>query len=275
MTHEFCPGYNRRPYSGLVLDYPGAETYPAADFRVEWGPVFHRGRLDGSARVVVLGQDPAQHETIARRILVGEAGQRVQGLMAKLGLSRSYVMVNTFLYSVYGQGGGERHRDDPAIAAYRNRWLDALTRSMSVTAVVTLGTLAAKAYDDWAATRPTVAARLHHAVLRHPTAPESASGGDHVKWLAATKDLLKNWNAALPALYDAVEQEAPTPLKTYGSGWRSGDLVEIPERDLPAGSPAWMRSLEPWADRVGRTAETKRATIVVTVPVDERPWHEG
>jgi hypothetical protein len=38
----------------------------------------------------------------------------------------SYVMVNTFLYSVYGQSGGQRHKDDAQIVAYRNRWLDAL-----------------------------------------------------------------------------------------------------------------------------------------------------
>ena len=68
------------------------------------------------AHVLVLGQDPATHEAISRRILVGEAGQRVQGLLAKVGLSTGYVLVNTFLYSVYGQGGGERHADDPAIA---------------------------------------------------------------------------------------------------------------------------------------------------------------
>jgi uracil-DNA glycosylase len=52
--------------------------------------VFHRGRLDGSALVLVLGQDPGQHESIARRILVGEAGQRVQGFLHKLGIERSY-----------------------------------------------------------------------------------------------------------------------------------------------------------------------------------------
>ena len=35
-------------------------------------------------------------------------------------------MINTFLYSVYGQGGGERHKNDPKIAKYRNQWLDRL-----------------------------------------------------------------------------------------------------------------------------------------------------
>jgi hypothetical protein len=138
-SHQFDPGYVQEPFRSLCEDYPGAETYPAEDFRVEWGPVFHRGRLDGSARVVVIGQDPAQHEVITRRILVGAAGQRTQGFLAKLGIETSYTMVNTFLYSVYGQGGGERHADDPAIAAYRNRWLDALLVDGQVEAVVASG----------------------------------------------------------------------------------------------------------------------------------------
>ena len=58
----------------------------------------------------MLGQDPGQHESIARRCLVGEAGQRVQGLLWKLGIERSYVMVNAFLYSVYGQPRREERR---------------------------------------------------------------------------------------------------------------------------------------------------------------------
>jgi hypothetical protein len=71
----------------------------------------------------VIGQDPAQTETIVRRILVGEAGHRTQGLMAKLGITRSYLLVNTFLYSVYGSPGGDANVTDPNIAAYRHRWL--------------------------------------------------------------------------------------------------------------------------------------------------------
>src|SRR5205823_7849830 len=119
----------------------GAPDYPAADFRLEWGPIFHRGRLDGSARVLVLGQDPAQHETILRRILVGEAGHRIQGFLWKLGIERSYVMVNTYVYSVFGQSGGSRNQHNKMIAAYRNRWLSALLSPKKIEAVVALGSL--------------------------------------------------------------------------------------------------------------------------------------
>src|SRR3954469_23717796 len=139
MPTAFDPGYGEEPFASLVASYPGAIAYPATGFRLEWGPIFHRGRLDGSARVLVIGQDPAQHETVARRILVGEAGQRFQGFLTKLGIDRSYVLVNTFLYSVYGQGGGKKHIGDQLITDYRNRWLDAIAAHNRIEAVITLG----------------------------------------------------------------------------------------------------------------------------------------
>jgi uracil-DNA glycosylase len=272
-TTAFCPGYAQAPFDGLAAAYPGADVYPVKDFRLEWGPIFHRGRLDGTARVLVLGQDPATHEAISRRILVGEAGQRVQGLLGKVGITTSYVMVNTFLYSVYGQGGGQRHEHDAAIAAYRSQWLDALLVGTGVTAVVTLGSLARTAYQAWAATRPDAAGALHLAAVRHPTWPESASAGGSTTWEAATAKLLDDWNHHLPALAEHVAPDVPTELHLYGDTWQPGDLVEIPTADLPAGTPAWWRALDAWADRTGADAETKRATITVTVPADARPWH--
>src|SRR5262249_13279777 len=175
MTHDYDPGYGNEPFKTLCREHPDETVYPRADFRVEWGPIFHRGRLDGSARVLVIGQDPATHETITRRILIGEAGQRTQGFLAKLGIERHYVMVNTFLYSVYGHGGGEQHKNDAAIAAYRNQWLDALLVDTKVEAVITLGGLAADAFTAWKATAAGSKVDVAHAAITHPTFPESAS----------------------------------------------------------------------------------------------------
>src|SRR5690349_12733127 len=119
MPHPFDPGCYQEPFVTLVEQYPEADVYPPDQFRVEWGPIFHRGRLDGSARVVVIGQDPAQHETVVRRILVGEAGRRLQGFLAKLGILKSYVLINTFLYSVYGSVP-VAVRKHPELIAYRH-----------------------------------------------------------------------------------------------------------------------------------------------------------
>jgi uracil-DNA glycosylase len=268
---EFCPGYPA-PFDTLVARYPGEDVYPTADFRVEWGPIFHRGRLDGSARVLVLGQDPATHESISRRILVGEAGQRVQGLLAKLGIRRSYAMINTFLYSVYGQGGGNRHDDDEAIAAYRNAWLDALLIDSAVTAVISLGQLADQAYQQWAAGRPDAATQLHHAALRHPTYPESASRAGQKTLAETTAILLADWNAHLEGLRAHIVPDEPEPDTAYGTSWRDGDLVRIPQADLPPGSPDWWFDLAAWASRTGPDVQTKRATITVVVPKAARLW---
>jgi hypothetical protein len=266
MPHPFDPGYGQDPFRTLAAEYPAADVYPPDQFRVEWGPVFHRGRLDGSARVLVLGQDPAQHETIVRRILVGEAGRRVQGLLAKLGITQSYVLVNTFLYSVYGivKAGT---RKDPRLVAYRHRWLDALLVGTKVEAVLALGTAADEAWRLWKGTPPGQASAVAYAAVTHPTQPESSAKGDKGKLAAATTKLLQNWNAGLQLLSPALAHpDAPRPLVLYGAAWADGDRLPIPELDFPPGLPAWMRDNDGWAKRVGKDERGKRRNITITVP---------
>src|SRR6476469_3851993 len=258
-VHQSCVGY-------------GDELYPSADFRTEWGPIFHRGRLDGSARVLVLGQDPATHEAISRRILVGEAGQRVQGLLAKVGIHTAYVMVNVYLYSVFGQAAGNRHAKDEDIAAYRHRWLDALLVGTGVTAVVALGDLAATAYARWSETQPGIAASLHLAAIRHPTYAEGFARASGQPLAETTEAQLLNWNEHLADLAAHVVPEGPTDPRPYAATWGPTDLVPIPEVDLPPGSPAWWRAVDAWASRTGTDAQTKRATISVVVPKGARTW---
>jgi hypothetical protein len=272
MATEFDPGYGRRPYARLVADFPGEDVYPADSFRVEWGPVFHRGRLDGSARVLIVGQDPATHEAICRRILVGEAGQRVQGFLARLGISRSYVLVNALLYSVYGQGGGVRHNTDPGIVAYRHRWFDALARANHLDAIVSLGQLADEAYRVWKATPRGALCTAAYATIRHPTYPESASRSGQLTKAEAFARLTASWNEALVALHPVVQPDAATPLVPYGPRLESSDVSPIPDRDLPPGLPAWMRSVDAWAVRSGADPQVKRATITVTIPRRAQTW---
>jgi uracil-DNA glycosylase len=273
MPHASDPGYVHPPFDTLCSDYPGAEVYPADDFRIEWGPIFHRGRLDGSARVLVIGQDPSSHECVARRILVGEAGQRVQGFLARLGIESSYAMINAFLYPVYGQGGANRNVDDPAIAAYRNRWLDALLDVSSIEAVVAFGRLADSAWQQWKETPAGAANNVAYQALRHPTYPESSSRGNRQKFAEAMQAMLAQWNDGLRQLAPAIQHpDVARDLVPYSETLELDDLSPIPEQDLPPGMPAWMRSIEAWAVREGETTETKRATLVITVPKKHRPW---
>lgn len=270
MPTPFDPGYCREPFRTLVQDVPDSSVFPTRDFRTEWGPVFHRGRLDGTARLLVIGQDPAQHETIVRRTLVGGAGHRLQGLLAKLGLTRSYVMVNTFVFSVFGQGGGNKHKNDPAIIAYRNRWLDALL-PQQVQGVVALGQLADLAWQAWKTGPRGATFQGVYQAVTHPTQPESSSKGDSAKRKAAIAKMLQGWNVALQALHPKVTPDVPTPLVLYGEAFLDGELPDVPQEDLPAGSPQWMCGNADFARRTGADDKTKRVTITVTVPKAFRP----
>ena len=67
-------------FKTLCQNYPDDTVFRDADgFRSLWGPIFYRGRANGTARLLVIGQDPAQTEAVTRRILSGQAGRRVQG----------------------------------------------------------------------------------------------------------------------------------------------------------------------------------------------------
>jgi hypothetical protein len=213
--------------------------------------------------VLVVGQDPAAHEAIARRILVGTAGQRLQGLLTRVGITTSYVCINTYAYSVYGQSGGERHIDDQPIADYRNAWIDAIVQHNPIEAIVTLGHLAAEALEAWQTTAGGQAYTGYVATLTHPTYP-----------IAST--LLANWNENLPGLVDAIAHKDTAATATpYGSSFTAADLSVIPAADLPPGLPVWMRGGQAWAEREGETDQEKRATIVVTVPDDAMPAPVG
>jgi len=266
MSHPFDSGYCREPFATLCREYPDAEVYSPSRFRTEWGPIFHRGRLDGTARILIIGQDPAQHETVIRRILVGEAGRRIQGFLAKLGITTSYIFVNTFLYSVYGTVNSAT-RKKPELIAYRNRWLDALLVGQQIEAVVTLGTLAAEAWQMWKSTPQGQATNVATVAITHPTQPESSSKGDKEKLAAAIKSMLKNWNVGLQVLAAAIQHpDQAVPLVLYGEAFQEGDRAAIPEGDMPAGLPAWMHENDGWARRVGADDRKKRGNITITVP---------
>src|SRR6059058_5487145 len=119
-------------------------------FWTDWGPVFYRGRLDGTARVLCIASDPGPTERIANRTLVGDAGQRVQGFLAKLGLTHSYLCVNAFPYALHPSYGGsvDELLAEPTAKAWRHELYDAV-KPPSLEAVVLFGRNAQAAFDLW------------------------------------------------------------------------------------------------------------------------------
>jgi hypothetical protein len=278
---EFDPGPVQDPFRTLAANYPDASAYPFNHFRVEWGPIFHRGRLDGTARVLCIGQDPGQHENVLRRILVGEAGRRVQGFLQKLGISRSYVMINALLYSVYGSNGA-KYVDDAPVANYRNEWIRGIMAPGRVQAVVTFGQMARKAWELWKLTPAGIASTVIAQHLTHPTQPESA-GNTALERAQLTKAMLQQWNNGLTALRPAIQSpDQPIPSALYGTEFADSDKADIPSFDLPAGVPPWMYDNDGWATRgfpsalpqPGNDAKKlllKRSVLVVKVPEEIIP----
>jgi Uracil DNA glycosylase superfamily len=221
------PAFDPGPPPDWEATFATAPDYAAAfpsRFRVEFGPVYYRGRLDGSARLLVIGQDPSSDEILAQRIFVGQSGQRVQGLLRKLGLTRSYAMINTFLFSVHGQFDTELRQIsvNPRVLGYRNEVLDRLAAENELEAVIAVGSGAHHALDHW----PGGAALPVHRLV-HPAAPEAT--------------VLPNWNENLPALRQEVApDDGVVPDNAhYGDHFTAADVADIPAADLPFGVPRW------------------------------------
>jgi uracil-DNA glycosylase len=195
------------------------------DFWFDWGPVFYRGRLDGSARVLCVASDPGPTERIAGRSLVGNAGQRVQGLLAKLGLTRSYLCLNAWAYAVHpSRAQDEQERlDESAELEWRNELYDRATGS-ELQAVIAFGGMAQRAVELWSS-RPGVP------VLEVPH-PSSRNA----------QTLLDAWRDAVNELRTIVtpDSDGDNDGANYGTKFAEADYAAIPRRDLPFGAPAFL-----------------------------------
>jgi uracil-DNA glycosylase len=213
-------------WSALFRQAPLAsyQSHPTS-FRLDFGPIYYRGRLDGTARLLIVGQDPAANELVGHRAFIGASGQRLQAFLRRLGIRRDYLMVNTFLYPVFGQFMGELRElsRDPGILGFRNRLLSYITAHNPLEAVIAVGAAARDAVERW----PQMAE--HQVVnITHPSARDNAA-------------LLANWNQGLAQLRAIVQPEAGVAPdhSTYGNDFTDADLEPIPRYDLPFGMPDW------------------------------------
>lgn len=221
-------GHDRGPdaeWTALFETAPLAayQAHPS-DFRLDFGPVWYRGRLDGTARVLVVGQDPAANELVGHRIFVGASGQRIQAFLRKLGITRDYVMINTFLYPVFGQFNmlqGLAH--DPQIMGFRNAVIDRIAEHNALEAVIGVGLAGKDAVEHWPGR-----GSIPFEAITHPSAHDHAA-------------LLADWNQGLTVLRPVVEPELGIAPDTtpYGTDFTPADHLPIPRHDLPFGVPDW------------------------------------
>ncbi|MFL5798447.1 MAG: uracil-DNA glycosylase family protein [Actinomycetota bacterium] len=211
-------------------------------FWFDWGPVFYRGRLDGTARVLCVASDPGPTERIAGRTLVGDAGQRVQGFLTKLGLTRSYLCLNAFAFALFPSHGSSAPTvlKDPDQLAWRNALYDHAVHA-GLQAIVAFGRNAQQAVALW----PGASAAPVFEVP-HPSSHDTAA-------------LVGAWQAAVPQLRALVTPD-PDGVSTgpnYGTTFAESDYAPIPKADLPFGLPTWFGD-----DHWGRTASPRHSNCV-------------
>ncbi|MES2802734.1 MAG: hypothetical protein V4654_09605 [Bdellovibrionota bacterium] len=102
-------------YRALGIEALGGTAKSDEKFRWEFGPMWYRGRLTPeSVKVFVVGQEGAQDENVSNRAFTGSTGTRTQRFLNHLGIHRSYLFLNTFVYTINGQ-----LEDDP-----RFKWIE-------------------------------------------------------------------------------------------------------------------------------------------------------
>lgn len=221
-----------------------------AHFWYDWGAVFYRGRLDGSAKVLCIASDPGATERIAGRTLVGDAGQRVQGFLTKLGLTRSYLCLNTYAYALFPSHAaqGEIILTEPSHLAWRNRLLD-LVHKPALQCVIAFGVQARKAVQLWPGK-----GMLPVVEVPHPSSHDEA-------------ELLTKWRAAIVQLRALVTPDPDGAVggPNYGTSFRESDYAAIPRRDLPFGAPTFLGD-----DAKGRASTPSRRTSVSRPNPDDR-----
>jgi uracil-DNA glycosylase len=215
-----------------------AEVGDTTTFWYAFGPVLYRGRVDGSARVMCIASDPGPSECLpfARRTLVGDSGQKTQGLLHKIGLTRSYVLVNAFAVAMRPSKkarGLQVLRSNVAIRAARHAFYDQLLAGWALEAIIALGDVAHLAYDLWAEANPELRA-VRSFKLPHPAAVDrDASGNDPA---------LKAWAQAVEALRSIVTPDADGDASgpNFGDYFTELDYARIARRDLPKVAPAYI-----------------------------------
>lgn len=255
---EFDPGPNstgawarvfaKTPnYRALGVAWSGNE-----EFRWHFGPMFYRGRTDeGGARIMIVGQEGAQDESLTHRSFTGGTGARMQNVLTHLGITRSYLFLNTFVYPIFGQydAGLRPLAQDPRspIVKHRHEIFDLAAQEHDLRLVIAVGTAAKESIATWIEAHGGQADPRHldqadaHVIRPGLRAigvlhPGGAAAGGAAAIIADFKSALgriASWIASdagwLPI--DSDGQRQPASAYTYTS-------APIPFRDFPFGT-AW------------------------------------
>jgi uracil-DNA glycosylase len=241
-------------WAGLFAETPnyrglGHAVLGEGKFRWEHGPMFFRGRLDRSAKVVLVGQEGAQDESLSHRSFTGGTGSRMQHLLRHIGLDRSYLFLNSFVYPINGQYENPLRplAQDPRspIVIHRHRILNKAVVDGEVRLVIAVGRAAKESVATWIrshggtadpnrldqATLGSLPARLQLIGVVHPG---SAAGG-------STAAIRADFQRACEVIRARVEADGgwlptdPGVERNLAAPFQYRSLA-IPHRDFPFGT---------------------------------------
>lgn len=252
---DFDPG--PPPASGWAELFASTPNYRALGkaalgreaFRWHHGPMFYRGRLDGSAKVILVGQEGAQDESLSHRSFTGGTGSRMQCFLRFIGFDRSYLFLNSFVYPIFGQYTSDlrplAQGPHSPIVSHRHRILDKAVIDGDARLIVAVGTAAKESVATWIrshggtaqpdalhlATLGSIPARVRVVGVLHPgsvaTSGSAAIKADFSRAIGHIRDWLTADAAWLPA--DPGMTRDLSKAYVYGAD-------PIPFRDFPFGT---------------------------------------
>jgi uracil-DNA glycosylase len=252
---DIGPPENFAEIFSRVPDYSGYKEH----FWYDWGPVFYRGRLDGSAKLLCIASDPGPTERIAMRTLVGDAGQLVQGFLAKIGLTQSYLCLNAFAYGLIPSQAskGSKILNSAEHLSWHKALFD-MAKGPNLQAIVAFGKYARLSIKNWKSNPGLPVFNVPHPSSRDP------------------KKMLDSWREAVNGLREIIIPDVDVNLlpANYGDSITEKDYAGIPSRDLPFGVPNWLGD-----DSWGRKANPSHRNSVRRPLPDDRhtliwiaPW---
>jgi hypothetical protein len=241
-------------YRGLGRALSGRD-----EFRWHFGPMFYRGRLaHGAVKVLVIGQEGAQDESLGHRSFVGGTGARMQHFLRHIGINQSYLFLNTFVYPIFGQYEGAdllwlAQNPDSPVVEHRHAIFNYLLQHNDLRLVVAVGRAAKESVHTWVRSRGGICPSGPHDVNQcaanalgartrivgvvHPGAGgKGASSAVIIEDFKRALHLIDGWAAADPSWLpidpggvressDAFHyRSAPAPFRDlpYGVVWRVG-----------------------------------------------------
>jgi len=236
-------------YRGLGNALFGVDRY-----RWHFGPMYYRGRLGpNQVKVLVIGQEGAQDESLAHRSFVGSSGARMQHFLGFIGINYHYLFLNTFVYPIFNQYSGNKlkwlaQNPNSPIAKQRSEIFSYVLKKNDVRLVVAVGQAAKESVQTWVESRggscPDGTDDLSTFTgdfldpqtkllgVAHPGGAKDAEQKENIiASFQAAVDKVRNWVAQdvhwLPA-DPGMERDMDQPFEF--------EKATIPFRDLPLGT---------------------------------------